>query len=218
MTTAPACPSPTHVDFARVMERRAKVIKTLPAASRPVQEEQDRVHRGPRLRHRRRQRQGRRQLDGSEIEATSRHPRHRLGPKPLPGTEFGGRVIGTEEAWASRTCRDDRGHRRRRVGRGDRLRLRPPRLEGAAVRGARASSRRGPRHLEDRRPRARQAELTIHTGTKVENVESSDDKVSFKYGDETAEVDWFVIAAGRGPRTSRASGSRRRASSSTTKA
>ena len=41
--------------------------------------------------------------------------------------------------------------------------------------------------------------MTIHTGTKVENVETGEDKVSFSFGDETAEVDWFVIAAGRGP-------------------
>ena len=41
--------------------------------------------------------------------------------------------------------------------------------------------------------------IEIHTGTKVENVETGDDKVTFKYGDETAEADWFVIAAGRGP-------------------
>jgi hypothetical protein len=41
--------------------------------------------------------------------------------------------------------------------------------------------------------------MTIHTGTLVENVQSSDDKVSFSFGDENAEVDWFVIAAGRGP-------------------
>jgi dihydrolipoamide dehydrogenase len=41
--------------------------------------------------------------------------------------------------------------------------------------------------------------MTIHTGTLVENVQSSDDKVSFSFGDQTAEVDWFIIAAGRGP-------------------
>ena len=41
--------------------------------------------------------------------------------------------------------------------------------------------------------------MTIHTGTMVENVSTGDDKVSFSYGDESAEVDWFVIAAGRGP-------------------
>jgi dihydrolipoamide dehydrogenase len=41
--------------------------------------------------------------------------------------------------------------------------------------------------------------MTIHTGTLVENVQSSDDKVSFSFGDQNAEVDWFIIAAGRGP-------------------
>jgi dihydrolipoamide dehydrogenase len=41
--------------------------------------------------------------------------------------------------------------------------------------------------------------MKIHTGTLVEGVESGDDKVSFKYGDETGEADWLVIAAGRGP-------------------
>ena len=39
----------------------------------------------------------------------------------------------------------------------------------------------------------------MQTGTRVENVKTGDDKVSFTYGDKTAEVDWFVIAAGRGP-------------------
>jgi dihydrolipoamide dehydrogenase len=41
--------------------------------------------------------------------------------------------------------------------------------------------------------------MSIHTGTRVENVQAGDDKVTFGFGDQTAEVDWFVIAAGRGP-------------------
>ena len=46
-------------------------------------------------------------------------------PKPVPGTSFGGRVIGTEEAWALEELpRDARGDRRGRVGRRDRLGLR----------------------------------------------------------------------------------------------
>jgi dihydrolipoamide dehydrogenase len=40
--------------------------------------------------------------------------------------------------------------------------------------------------------------ITVHTGAKVENVKSSDGKVSLSFGDETAEVDYLVIAAGRG--------------------
>jgi dihydrolipoamide dehydrogenase len=41
--------------------------------------------------------------------------------------------------------------------------------------------------------------MSIHTGTRVENVEAGDDKVTFSFGDETAEVDYLIIAAGRGP-------------------
>jgi dihydrolipoamide dehydrogenase len=41
--------------------------------------------------------------------------------------------------------------------------------------------------------------ISIQTGTRVENVQSGDDKVSFTYGDKQAEVDWLIIAAGRGP-------------------
>jgi dihydrolipoamide dehydrogenase len=40
--------------------------------------------------------------------------------------------------------------------------------------------------------------IAVHTGTKVEDVSSSDSKVSLSFGDEKAEVDWLVIAAGRG--------------------
>ena len=41
--------------------------------------------------------------------------------------------------------------------------------------------------------------ITIHTGTLVENVEDTGDKVTFTYGDESGEVEYLVIAAGRGP-------------------
>jgi dihydrolipoamide dehydrogenase len=41
--------------------------------------------------------------------------------------------------------------------------------------------------------------MTIHTGTLIENVQSHDDKVTFSYGDQQGEADYLVIAAGRGP-------------------
>jgi dihydrolipoamide dehydrogenase len=41
--------------------------------------------------------------------------------------------------------------------------------------------------------------IQVKTGVLVENVQSGEDKVSCSFGDEQAEVDWFVIAAGRGP-------------------
>jgi dihydrolipoamide dehydrogenase len=41
--------------------------------------------------------------------------------------------------------------------------------------------------------------IKVVTGTPVENVEAGESSVSFSYGGEQAEVDWLVIAAGRGP-------------------
>jgi dihydrolipoamide dehydrogenase len=41
--------------------------------------------------------------------------------------------------------------------------------------------------------------ISVHTATFVENVQPSEDKVSCTFGDQSAEVDWFIIAAGRGP-------------------
>jgi dihydrolipoamide dehydrogenase len=40
--------------------------------------------------------------------------------------------------------------------------------------------------------------IQVHTGTPVQNVKAADGSVSFSYGGETAEVDYLVIAAGRG--------------------
>jgi dihydrolipoamide dehydrogenase len=122
-------------------------------------------------------------------------------PKPIPGTEFDGRVIGTEGAWALEELP-------RKIA-----------VVGAGASGAEIASAYGRMGTEvllfemlDRVLPTEDADISkaagralgkqniaIHTGTKVENVQSSDDKVTFNYGDETAEVDWFVIAAGRGP-------------------
>jgi len=40
--------------------------------------------------------------------------------------------------------------------------------------------------------------IQIHTGTPVKDVNAGDGSVSFSYGEESAEVDYLVIAAGRG--------------------
>ena len=42
-------------------------------------------------------------------------------------------------------------------------------------------------------------EMAIHTGTLVTDVQSGENTVTFSYGDARGEVDWLVIAAGRGP-------------------
>jgi dihydrolipoamide dehydrogenase len=141
-------------------------------------------------------------FDGTEIEATKCVILATGSmPRPIPGTQFGGRVIGTEGAWA--------------------LEELPGRIAvvGAGASGAEIASAYGrlgtdvllfealervlPTEDADiskvvGRGLAKQ-NMTIHTGTLVENVQASDDKVSFSFGDQTAEVDWFVIAAGRGP-------------------
>jgi dihydrolipoamide dehydrogenase len=70
-------------------------------------------------------------FDGSEIEArkcvilaTGSVPR------PIPGTQFGGRIIGTEEAWAL----DELPKRLAVVGAGASARRSPPRTAGSAAR------------------------------------------------------------------------------------
>ena len=141
-------------------------------------------------------------FDGTEIEATKCVILATGSiPKPIPGTQFGGRVIGTEEAWA--------------------LAELPGKIAvvGAGASGAEIASAYGRLGTEvllfealDRvlptedadiskvagRALAKQ-NMTIHTGTLVENVQGGDDKVTFSFGDQSDEVEWFIIAAGRGP-------------------
>ena len=121
--------------------------------------------------------------------------------KPIPGTEFGGRVIGTEEAWALEELPKSMA------------------VVGAGASGAEIASgyaRLGTEVLllealdrvlptEDadisklaERGLKRQG-IKLHTGTLVENVRPAASSVSCTFGDATEEVEWFVIAAGRGP-------------------
>ncbi len=121
--------------------------------------------------------------------------------RSIPGVEFGGRAIGTEEAWA--------------------LPELPSRLTvvGAGASGAEIASgfaRLGSEvklfEVLDRVLPTEDADISrlverglkrqgieIHTGTPVEGVTSSESSVSFAYGSESAEADYLVIAAGRGP-------------------
>ena len=72
---------------------------------------------------------------------------------PIPGAEFGGRVIGTEEAWALAEVPARLAVVGARcLGHGDRLGVRPAGQRGAAARGARTGAAdRGRGHLEARR-------------------------------------------------------------------
>jgi dihydrolipoamide dehydrogenase len=122
-------------------------------------------------------------------------------PKPVPGTQFGGRVIGTEEAWALPELPKTLAVLGAGAS-GSEIASAYGRL-GTRVQLFEALDRVLPTEDQDiskiaARGLAKQ-NMTIHTGTLVKDVESHDGKVTFSYGDETGEADYLVIAAGRGP-------------------
>jgi dihydrolipoamide dehydrogenase len=120
---------------------------------------------------------------------------------PIPGVEFGGRVLDTWRAWSL----DERPNRIAVVGAG---------ASGAEL--ASAYARFGTEVLliemldqilpvEDR-DMAKVVErvfkregIEISTGTPVQNVEAGEGSVKFSYGDNSAEVDYLMIAGGRAP-------------------
>jgi dihydrolipoamide dehydrogenase len=121
-------------------------------------------------------------------------------PRAIPGVELGGRIIGTEQAWA--------------------LAELPARLAvaGAGASGAEIASgfaRLGSEvvliEMLDRVLPSEDADISrlverglkkqgmsIHTGTPVADVTQSDGAVSLSYGEQSGEFDYLVIAAGRG--------------------
>jgi dihydrolipoamide dehydrogenase len=121
-------------------------------------------------------------------------------PLPIPGVEFGGRVIGTEEAWALPEV--------------------PARMAvvGAGASGAEIASgfaRLGSEvilvELLDRVLPTEDADISrlvdrglkrqgisVSTGTAAADVVPGKKSVSFSHGGQSAEVDYLVIAAGRG--------------------
>ena len=121
--------------------------------------------------------------------------------KPIPGTQFGGRVIGTEEAWAL----EELPARIAVVGAGasgTEIASAYARL-GSEVLLLEALDRVLPTEDADVSKVAERSfkkqEIKVHTSTFVENVQTTDSSCTFTYGDQSGEVDWLVIAAGRGP-------------------
>ncbi|MHB8692467.1 MAG: dihydrolipoyl dehydrogenase [Solirubrobacteraceae bacterium] len=121
--------------------------------------------------------------------------------KPIPGVEFGGRVIGTEEAWALAELPG----RLAVVGAGasgSEIASAYARL-GSEVMLFEALDRVLPTEDADISKLAerglKKQGMKIFTSTFVSDVVSGESSVTFKYGEETGEADWLVIAAGRGP-------------------
>jgi dihydrolipoamide dehydrogenase len=121
--------------------------------------------------------------------------------RPIPGTQFGGRVIGTEEAWALEALPKSMAI----VGAG---------ASGAEIASAyarlgvdvllfEALDRVLPTEDADISKAAerglKKQGMTIHTGTLVQNVQAGESSVKFTYGEESGEAEWLVIAAGRAP-------------------
>ena len=190
------------VDFAAVGQRRKKVVKTLTGGvaglikkngidvieGHGVVTDEGNVKVGG-------------NFDGTEIAAKTVILATGSVKRPLPGTRFGGRVIGTEEAWA--------------------LEALPKTLAvvGAGASGteiASAYARLGsdvtlyegldrvlPTEDADISKLAergfKKQGITVRTGVFVEDVVSGDDGVTFSVAGEPARAEWLVIAAGRAP-------------------
>jgi dihydrolipoamide dehydrogenase len=187
------------VDFGAVSQRRAKVVKTLTGGvSGLFKKNRIEVIEGVGAVTR----DGNVRVGDQEIEAR-KCVVLACGsvPKALPGISFGGRVIGTEEAWA--------------------LEALPASLAvvGAGASGAEIASAYGrlgtdvllfealdrvlPTEDADISKAAGRAlgkqNMKIHTSTLVQDVEPGDSSVTFGYGDQRGEAEYLVIAAGRGP-------------------
>ncbi len=121
--------------------------------------------------------------------------------RPIPGATFGGRVIGTEEAWALEELPASMAV----VGAGasgSEIASGYARL-GVEVTLFEALERVLPTEDADISKLAdrgfKRQGITVHTNTLVTDIESGTSSCRFKHGDTAGEVDWLVIAAGRGP-------------------
>ena len=190
--------SERSIDFAAVGERRRKVIKTLTGGVAGLMEKNkiDVIEGTASLTA-----SGNVAVGDQELEAKTVVIATGSIPKPVPGTSFGGRVIGTEEAWALEEL------------------PRTLAVIGAGASGAEIASAYGRMGTQvllfealDRVLPTEDADISkvagrglskqnieIHTGTLLESVQSGDSSVSFSYGDQQGEADWLVIAAGRAP-------------------
>ncbi|HXR13103.1 MAG TPA: dihydrolipoyl dehydrogenase [Solirubrobacteraceae bacterium] len=186
------------VDFAAVMERRAKVVSTLTGGVAGLFKKNkiELITGAATL-----SAAGTVRVGDDELSAKTIVLATGSVPRAIPGVDFGGRIVGTEEAWAF----DALPARLAVVGAGP---------SGAEI--ASAYARLGSEtHLFEMLDRVLPTEdpdiskvvarglqrqgIKVHTSTAIESVKSGKDSVSFTAAGEAIEVDWLVLATGRGP-------------------
>lgn len=191
------------VDFAKVGERRARVVKTLTGGVAGLMKKNaiDVIEGFASLTDQGTVKVGG-AFDGDELTASKAIILATGSVKrPIPGTEFGGRVIGTEEAWAltelpasmvvvgAGASGSEIASAYARLGTKVQLfegleRVLPTEDADISKLAERGFKKQG---------------IEVHTSTFVTDVVSGDSSVTFKYGDTEGEAEWLVIAAGRGP-------------------
>ncbi|HEY5319156.1 MAG TPA: dihydrolipoyl dehydrogenase [Solirubrobacteraceae bacterium] len=121
--------------------------------------------------------------------------------RPIPGAQFGGRVIGTEEAWALAELPRSLAV----VGAGasgSEIASAYARL-GTAVLLFEALDRVLPTEDADISKLAerglKKQGITVHTSMPVQDIETTEESVRFTFGAGEGDAEWLVIAAGRGP-------------------
>jgi dihydrolipoamide dehydrogenase len=189
--------SGVEVDYPAVQARRAKVVSTLTSGVAGLFKKNgiELIEGDASLTA-----EGAVSVDGETLAAPTVILATGSVPRAIPGVDFGGRVIGTEEAWALGEV--------------------PARLAvvGAGASGAEIASgfaRLGSEvvllealdrvlptedadisRLVDRG--FKRQKIQVHTATAVADVKASGAGVSFSHGSEEANADYLVIAAGRG--------------------
>jgi dihydrolipoamide dehydrogenase len=187
-----------EIDYPAIMARREKVIKTLTGGVAGLFKkngieliEGDGALAAP----------GTVTVNGNQIEAKTIIIATGSVKRPIPGTQFGGRVIGTEEAWALPELPKTLAV----VGAGasgSEIASAYARL-GTDVLLYEALDRVLPSEDVDiskvvERGLKRQG-IQVHTSTFVENIETSESMCRFTHAGEPREVEWLVIATGRAP-------------------
>jgi dihydrolipoamide dehydrogenase len=190
--------SEPEIDYPTVIKRREKVVSTLTGgvAGLLKKNEIELIEGEGKLAGK-----GAVDVGGVEIAAKTIVLATGSVKRAIPGAEFGGRVIGTEEAWALAELPASMA------------------VVGAGASGAEIASgyvRLGVEVLlfealdrvlptEDadisklvERGLKRQG-ITVHTGTFVTDIATTKSSVKFTHGEESREVEWLVIATGRAP-------------------